>query len=110
MGKKLLAGTLLRAADTHPGAERGLLSWGRYVIYNTFLCGRLGMYNPATTKILDLLDAGEERKARALFMTHLAAHCRKIDAALGRVLQKRRYTNERLWQVFKGAYHLGWFN
>jgi hypothetical protein len=78
--------------------------------YNTFLHGGLAMYNRAANQIITLLDAGQETQARALFMQHLAAHCRKIDCGLGKILEKDSYTDERLWQVFLEVHHIGWFS
>jgi len=68
------------------------------------------MYNRAANQIIALLDAGRERKARALFMKHLAAHCRGIDQALGTILDQDPYTDERLWQVFQEVHRIGWFS
>ena len=68
------------------------------------------MYNPAANQIIALLDAGQETQARALFMTHLAAHCRKLDQGLGNILEQDPYTDERLWQVFQAVHHIGWFS
>ena len=67
------------------------------------------MYNRAANQIIALLDAGRERKARALFMKHLAAHCRKIDEALGKILDQNPSTDEHLWQVFQEVHRIGWF-
>ena len=66
-----------------------------------FLPGGLAMYNLAANQIITLLDAGQDAKARTLFMTHLAAHCRKLDQALGKILDQNPSTDERLWQVFQ---------
>ena len=68
------------------------------------------MYNPAANQIIALLEAGQDAQARALFLQHLVAHCRRIDQQVGKALGRKPYTDERLWQVFKGAYHLGWFS
>ena len=68
------------------------------------------MYNRAANQIIALLEDGQEAKARTLFLKHLAAHCRKIDQALGKMLGQKPYTDEHLWQVFKGVYRRGWFS
>ena len=68
------------------------------------------MYTRIANQIIALLDAGQDTKARTLFMTHLAAHCRQLDRALGKMLDQHAYTNERLWQVFLEGHRLGWFS
>jgi hypothetical protein len=68
------------------------------------------MYNRAANQIIALLESGQETQARALFMQHLVAHCRKIDQALGRILDRKPYTDERLWQVFMEGHRTGWFS
>jgi hypothetical protein len=68
------------------------------------------MYNPAANQIIALLDDGQDAQARTLFMTQLAAHCRKIDQGLGTILEQDPYTDERLWQVFMEIHRIGWFS
>ena len=68
------------------------------------------MYNRAANQIIALLDAGQDTQARVLFMTHLAAHCRKLDQGLGNMLEQDPYTDERLWQVFQEVHRIGWFS
>jgi hypothetical protein len=68
------------------------------------------MYNRAANQIIALLESGQETQARALFMQHLAAHCRKIDQGLGNILEQDPYTDERLWEVFQEGHRLGWFS
>jgi hypothetical protein len=66
--------------------------------------------NPAAHQIIALLEAGQDVQARALFMQHLVAHCRRIDQAVGEMLGQHPATDEHLWQVFQGVYRLGWFS
>jgi len=68
------------------------------------------MYTRAANQIIALLDEGQDAKAHTLFMTHLAAHCRQLDQALGKMLGQHAYTDERLWQVFQEVHRAGWFS
>jgi len=65
------------------------------------------MYTRIANQIIALLDAGQDTTARTLFMQHLAAHCRKLDRALGTMLDQHAYTDEHLWQVFREVHRLG---
>ena len=68
------------------------------------------MYSRIANQIIALLDAGQDTQARALFMAHLAAHCRQLDQGLGNILAQDPSTDERLWQVFLKAHRIGWFS
>jgi len=69
------------------------------------------MYNREAKQIFALLDAGQEAKARALFMAYLAAYCREVDKqALGKVLHLDSSTKEHMWQRCKAVHRRERFN
>jgi hypothetical protein len=68
------------------------------------------MYEYAANQIIALLDDGRDAEARALFMEHLAGHCREIDQAVSDFFGRERYDDAQLWEVFALAYREGWFN
>ena len=62
------------------------------------------MHTQAAQQIMALLDAGQETKARAVFMEYLAAHRRETCKALGKVYQPDFSMDEYVWQRFNEVY------